>query len=173
MADRTDHLIMLMGMMGATSSAGDGEGVNAFRLATKELERQGLSWRDVAEKAFRSKPSDIWQGTPPRRESTRREPPPPPPPPQPKPEPVKIRRTGFDIHAAISGVVRVLDDDIKARLLIVEVESADCIYGPMIAYAGTVRDNILAANRHPATLRVRPPRNETSLAQIVACRGHF
>lgn len=183
MADRTDHLIMLIGMMGSTSSAGDGEGVNAFRMASRELTKQGLTWRDIAERALRAppvQPRGIWQGEPVHREPPprRREPnneytsaAPPPPPPKDEPPPIKKRLTGFDVQAAISGVVRILDDDRKSKLLIVEVEGRDVIYGPLIAYAGTVRDSLLAANNKQSTLRIRPPRHETSMPQIVGCRS--
>lgn len=172
--------MMLIGMMGSTSSAGDGEGVNAYRLATRELARQGLTWRDVAERAFLHKHQPtrgIWQEPEPRREP-RREPrneyaskPPPPPPPPPEPPPVRTRLTGFDVPAAIMGIVRILDDDRRSKILIVEVEGRDSIYGPLLAYAGTVRDSLLAANNRQGTLRIRPPRHETSMPQIVGCRS--
>lgn len=47
-----DRLITAIGMMGSTSSAGDGEAVNAFRAASAMLAKRGLRWSDVADLAF-------------------------------------------------------------------------------------------------------------------------
>ena len=174
--DGDDHLISLIGMMGSSTAAGDGEAINAFRVATRALAKRGLTWRELAERGLGAPaPKPIWQGPTPTpspdapRYADRTSAPPPPPPPPPPPDPEKPRKRGFDVPPAISGIVRIIDDDRKAKLLIVEVEGRDARYGPLLAYAGTVRDTLLAANNRYGTLRVRPPRHETSMPQIVAC----
>lgn len=78
-----DRLITAIGMMGSTSSAGDGEAVNAFRAASAMLARRGLRWSDVADLAF---------GPTRARHAS---PPPPPPPPQPSPAPTPTSARGF------------------------------------------------------------------------------
>lgn len=172
-----DHLISLIGMMGSSSTAGDGEAINAFRVATRALERRGLSWRELAVMALRPPVAarPIWQGPAPSA-TPRPEPKPnpaPPPRPAPPPEPDRIRKRGFQVPPAISGTVRILDDDRKGRILIIEVEGRvqgqDVVYGPLLAYAGTVRDTLLASNNHYGTLRVRPPLHESSMPQVVSC----
>ena len=50
----TKRLGTIIGMMGATSNGGDGEGVNAYRLATRMLKGAGLTWSDIAERALRT-----------------------------------------------------------------------------------------------------------------------
>jgi hypothetical protein len=175
MTDRSEHLKMLMSMMDSMTSAGDGEAVNAFRIATKELERQGLKWRDIGERAF---PKGIYQGSwgqsnTHRQENRQESVKPKEPfvaPKEKEKEREKERLTGFEIPPAISGVINIMDDDVKSGVIIIEVEGQNNIYGPMIAYAGQVRDNLIKGNRHHGTLRVRPPRNHMSMAQIVSCR---
>jgi hypothetical protein len=171
MTDRSEHLKMLISMMDSITSAGDGEAINAFRMATRELERQGLKWRDIGERAF---PKGIYQGSWGQSNTHKQQSPqesakPKEPPVAPK-EKAKERLTGFEIPPAISGVINIMDDDVKSGIIIIEVEGQNNIYGPMIAYAGQVRDNLIKGNRHHGTLRVRPPRNHMSMAQIVSCR---
>lgn len=75
-----DRLITAIGMMGSTSSAGDGEAVNAFRAASAMLAKRGLRWSDVADLAFGP---------------TRARHAPPAPPPQPSPARTPTSARGF------------------------------------------------------------------------------
>lgn len=46
--DPDERLLALISMMNASTAAGDGEAVNAFRMATRALQQRGLSWREFA-----------------------------------------------------------------------------------------------------------------------------
>ena len=204
MAGETDEqLIALIGMMGAESSAGDGEAVNAFRAASRALARRGISWRDFAIRALARPapapapapaapprpaptPAPAWDadvpwsrgpsgGTDPREDLrarrtqanedlwARRGRTPPPAPPQ------KPRRSGSDVPAALAGTIRIIDDDRRSRILVIEVDGKDAVFGPMLAYAGAARDNLIAATGRHATLRIRPARAEGYMPQVVGC----
>jgi hypothetical protein len=182
--DGDDHLIALIGMMGSSTGAGDGEGVNAYRVASRALAKRGITWRDLAERALRTPPTPprgIWQGDPSsrqqqqRREERRDErarerayspPPPPPPPQQPKPKP---RRSSHGVPAAIGGVISVIDDDRRSGIVVFEIDGKEAVFGPILAHRGAVRDNIVAGNGRYATMRIRPPRQEGSMPVAVAC----
>lgn len=82
---------------------------------------------------------------------------------------MKPRRSSHGVPAAIGGVINVIDDDRRSRLIVFEVDGKDALYGPILAHGGGVRDNIINANGRYATLRVRPPRQEGSMPVAVGC----
>lgn len=168
-----EHLVRLISMMGAKSEAGDGEAVNAFRLASRALDNRGISWRDVALLAFsgEQKPKAIWQGEPVHAQHQEPVSPPPTSPPPASQELRKDRKSSFSIPAAIGGIVTIIENDRKAGIVILDVEGKDIIFGPIIAYRGATRDKILEAEGKYASLRIRPPLKEGHAPQVVGC--HF
>jgi len=163
-----DRIIAIIGMMGASMSDEDGTGVNAYRQATRLLKEQGLTWRDVAQRAFTNAP-DRWNKTAPPAAPTAPSPAPAPPPGKPAP---KERLSGSDIPVTITGTIRALDDErqaVKKQMLLIDVETDGAIYGPIVAYAGTLMDNILRNRNRRAMLRVRPTRDGRQMPQVVGC----
>ena len=168
-----DRLVAVIGKMGSNSNAGDGEAVNAFRQASKMLERQGLTWHDVAQSAFRGMTATAR----PKPEPAPR-PAPPPPPTQPPPRARRHKATGKrhmggnEVPVTITGTIRLLDE---ARLIrrgatmVFEIETADTIYGPLTAQRGPLVDNILSCDGRRALMRIRPPGNGMGMAQAVGC----
>jgi type II secretory pathway pseudopilin PulG len=169
-----DHLIRLISMMGAKSEAGDGEAMNAFRLASRALESRGVTWRDVALLAFagEQKHKKIWQDEPSRPKPREPEPTPAPSPSSPPPQETrKARKSSFSIPAAIGGIITIIENDRKAGIVILDVEGKDVVFGPIIAFRGATRDKILEADGKYASLRIRPPLKEGHAPQVVGC--HF
>lgn len=168
-----ERLRAAIGMMGVESTAGDSEAVNAFRAASRMLKAAGLTWRDVAERSF-GQASDGWSPVSPWSAQTPA--PPPPPPPSPAPHPAsareKERLSGKDVPVTVIGTIRTLDGESQARksqMLVLEVETDTAIYGPLMAYAGTLMDNLFKAKGKRAMLRVRPVRDERQIPQVVGC----
>lgn len=187
---------MLIGMMGAGTAGADGEAVNAFRLATRALNENGLSWREIAERAFapdavqRVNLQEVYEQKRKQEEQEKAE----------REAAEKSRREknpsedtqgkyghdrarnfyertsksglnrigGYDIPTTVRGVLQVVDDDRGMGMVIVDVICEDVIYGPISAY-GDVREKIKTANRKSVVLRVRLPRQRNYMPQIVSC----
>lgn len=187
---------MLIGMMGAGTAGADGEAINAFRLATRALKENGLSWREIAERAFapdavqkvnlqavyeqKRKQEEQEKAERAAAEKSRREKNPGEDT-QGKYGHDKARnfyeRTnksglnrvgGYDIPTTVRGVLQVVDDDRGMGMVIVDVICEDVVYGPISAY-GDVREKIKTANRKSVVLRVRLPRGQNYMPQIVSC----
>lgn len=163
-----DRLIATIGMMGASTSDADATGVNAYRQATRMLGEQGMTWRDVADLAFgdgaaRRGPIRPAAAAAP---ASRGEPAPDGRPRE------KTRHQGNDIPVTIVGTIRLLDDERRARasrMMLIEIETEDSIYGPMTAHAGPLMDNVIKSGGKRAVLRVRPAREGRDAPQVVGC----
>jgi hypothetical protein len=184
-----DRLVAAIGMMGSESAAGDGEAVNAFRLATRLLRAQGMTWADVADLAFVRTPPQAEGSAPSPSPSTgggnsftdifdgmfsdfargyqRRE-----PPRQDPPRPSgKVRVHGVDVPREIAGTVRIVDADRAWRdgpMLVLEIVGESCIYGPLVCFAGSVQADLRDAHdRGKAVIaRIRPPRAEGQMPVV-------
>ena len=195
MADEK-RIIMLIGMMGAGIEGAEGEAINAFRLASRALKENGLSWREIAEKAFapeavqkislqefyeQKRKQEERERSERRASENQRKEKNPGEDKQGKYGHERARnfyeRTGktglnrvggYDIPTTIRGVLKVVDDDRGMDMVVVDVICEDVIYGPISAY-GDVREKIKAANRKSVVLRVRLPRQRNYMPQIVSC----
>lgn len=197
MANPNDRLITTIGMMDATASEHDGEAVNAFRAATKMLKAQGLTWREIAQRAL-DKPgvrpmttsetakaqgfgsafdgafADIFGDFGPgfRRPGGFGS-----PPPEAAPAPKSrrgLRIHGVDVPAMITGAVRVIDADRKARngeMLVLEIVGDEGeIYGPLVCFSGPVLTSLRRAIAGPKGViaRIQPPRTDTHMPVVVS-----
>ena len=179
-SDNKDRLIAAIGMMGADSAGGDGEAVNAFRQATRMLKARGLTWADVATRAF---PAETGRASSDPRPS-------PAPAPQgfadifdgmfsdfargfqrnarptgPTRPRHKRRITGADVPAEVVGKVSIVDADRAWRegpMLVLDIEGDDAVHGPLICFAASVQADLRAAHEvgRRVMVRVRPPRSE-------------
>lgn len=197
MRDKSDDRLMaLIGMMGSATSAGDHEAVSAFRMASKLMRRRGITWNDVAERAFRAQPRGAATGRQPdphaarqaqRDEERRREA---------REEADRAARAearererernardasdaaaarprrrmqGFDVPPVVQGVVRLIDQGQLAMLIFeVEDEAAGVTYGPIQASDDGLRNGLLACLGRCAAITVRAPRTAGAMP---ACMG--
>lgn len=184
-----DRLIQTIGMMGAEAATeGDNTANAAFLAATRMLKQQGLTWRDIAERALGAEPrlqplgeagvakaqgfSDIFDGMFAEtfgagfgRGAAS-------PPPRAAPK-APSRLHGVDVPETIRGIVRVVDAERHAKtgpMLVVEIVGSQTIYGPLMCFSASVIEELYKSIDQGIEVmaKIQKPRSDTQSPVIVS-----